>query len=105
MARGHGGRRGGSARPALRTGTAQDAVLEDVSHGSGLADFRLRWFRGERNVTQEAQGGGFGFELRRNRPKVFRLLVKPIVEDPGALCVAPRFNLEPLALRPPAPST
>ena len=72
-----------------------DVTLDDVSHGDGLADFGVRWFRGNRDITQEVRATGHAFGLKQSKARVFQGRVKPKVGNPGEICLAPRFHVEP----------
>jgi hypothetical protein len=89
------GPKGFFVKVADKTEHRQDGLLEDVSAGAGSANFKIRWFRGDENITSDVQGPGYGFGLKPGKPKVFRALVKPLNPDPGALCLAPRASVEP----------
>jgi hypothetical protein len=50
-------------------------------------DFDIKWFKGKQDVTHDAQTSGHEFTLRPNRPKIFRVRVKPAVGNPGPMCL------------------
>lgn len=60
----------------------------------GDPSYRLRWFKGRRNITSEVRGGGFEFGLRPRPARVFRLRIKATAA-PGEMCVGGQFHVMP----------
>jgi hypothetical protein len=52
-----------------------------------LGDYSVDWFKGKRDVTHDVQTSGYEFTLRQNRPRLFRAKLKPVVDNPGPLCL------------------
>lgn len=69
-------------------------TLDDRTSGDSPGDFKVRWFRNDRNVTAAAVSpAGYGFPLQSQTPKIFRLEIKPLVNNPGAVCPFGAFIL------------
>jgi hypothetical protein len=64
----------------------QTATLSEGAAGM-LGDFSAKWFKGKKDVSHDVQTSGHEFTLRPNRPKLFRVRVKPEVDNPGPLCL------------------
>lgn len=73
----------------------QDVLASDNSFGSGLADYEVRWFRGNAEITDEMQGIGSAFGLKPDHPKIVRARIKPLVADPGVFCLSTGFMIAP----------
>jgi hypothetical protein len=91
---------GGAARSfyfklANKTDHTQDVTLEDRSTADAPANVKFRWFRGDENITDDALGSGYAFKLKPGSPKVFRGQVKPLVDDPGEICLFSAFKAQP----------
>ncbi len=70
----------------------EEIELDDISNDPGN-DFKIRWYRGDTEITQHARNGGYGFQLDADERQKFRVRVKPRVADPGALCLTGRFTV------------
>ncbi len=70
----------------------EDVALKDISTDPGN-DFRIRWFRGKKEITEAARGAGYGFQFDANESRTFRARVKPRVANPGELCLTGRFDV------------
>src|SRR4051812_32611972 len=62
-------------------------VLDDRSAQRPHGDFNIRWFRGNHEITHRMNHGGLHFNLGVGKHKTFRASVKPLVGDPGELCL------------------
>lgn len=82
-------------RIASKADYAQDVTLEDRSNADVPGNVKFRWYRGDENITADAQGSGYEFKLKPDRTKIFRAKVKPLVEDPGEICLFGAFLLQP----------
>jgi hypothetical protein len=67
-------------------------TLVDASHADNLNHWRIRWYRGNHDITSQMSGSGYDFVLRAGKSKVFRAYVKPKTKHPGALCVEGNFD-------------
>ena len=52
----------------------------------GKAIYKTKYFKGDHNITQEVQGGGYEFTLK-DKPKKFRGVVKDIGNAPDPSCI------------------
>jgi hypothetical protein len=68
---------------------------DDRSAQRPHGDFNVRWFRGRHEVTHEMNHGGLEFNLGVGKQKTFRANVKPLVGNPGELCLAVGAFAEP----------
>jgi hypothetical protein len=67
--------------------------LTDASFAETASDYRIRWYRGEHDITQSAHStDGYVFKLAAQSNKVFRAKVKPRVSHPGGLCLVGEFT-------------
>jgi hypothetical protein len=80
---------------ANKTDQTQQMTLEDRSATRPPYDYRVRWFRNRSDITTAANGDGYHFKLAPGSPKIFRGYVKPMVDNPGELCLAGAFVLGP----------
>ena len=81
---------------ASKTDQKLDMRLVDESFGDGRSDFRIRWYRRDHNITQDAANDhGYLFGLKPGARKVFRSHVTPLVAHPGALCLSPTLTALP----------
>jgi len=70
-----------------------DLTLETLKSGSGAGDYRVRWFRGDKDITKEARDGEFAFGLRSGEKKTFEATLNPKVSNPGPVCIIPFFTV------------
>jgi hypothetical protein len=63
-------------------------TLDDRSEQRPHGDFNVRWFRGKHDITHQMNHGGLEFNLDVGKHKSFRANVKPLVGNPGELCLA-----------------
>jgi len=77
-----------------KTNHTQDVLAADDSFGS-LANYEIRWYRGNQEITDEMQGIGSAFRLRPDRPKLLRARIKAPVADPGGFCLNADFLVAP----------
>ena len=70
-------------------------TFDDRSDQRPHGDFNVRWFRGRHEVTHEMNHGGLEFNLGVGKQKTFRANVKPLVGNPGELCLAVGAFAEP----------
>jgi hypothetical protein len=56
--------------------------------------YKLRWFKGQRNITGDVRTSGFEFKLKPNARKTFRMRVTP-KDTPDEACVGGRFATSP----------
>ena len=66
---------------------ARGWTLSEYRGGPGTADFNTKWFDGGDNVTAEIEADGYEFRLKPDKPSVFRISIKPVVDDPGNMCL------------------
>jgi len=62
-----------------------DHLTEDT-FGS-QSDYKVQWFKGKTNITEDVQALGYAFGLRAGHARIFRVRVKPLVNDPEWLCL------------------
>jgi hypothetical protein len=70
-------------------------ALDDRSTQRPHGDFNIRWFRGKHEITHQVNHGGLDFNLAVGKHKTFRANVKPLVGNPGELCLAPGTFAQP----------
>lgn len=71
-------------------GLDHEVALFDKRLGDGLSDIKVRYYRGNDNITHDVRtGGGYGFDLSFGDPVRFRITLTPTVQNPGQLCVYP----------------
>lgn len=68
--------------------TKQAIRVVDARGGDDVDDFKIRWYRGRKDITAAARGDGDEFNLRSGDARRLRAHVKPVVANPGAACVA-----------------
>jgi hypothetical protein len=58
------------------------------------AAYKLRWFKGQRNITGDVRTSGFEFKLKPETRKTFRVRVTP-KDTPDEACLGGRFGTSP----------
>ena len=64
------------------TGENVDAEFDDNGSSSGLENFVVKWFRGDKNISSEVKGSGYDFPLKANKQAILR--AKLTHSDPGS---------------------
>jgi hypothetical protein len=70
------------------------AILTQDAVG-GANDYRIRWYRGAENITQDVKGWGYGFNLPSDSRRDFRVKVKPRSNNPDGLCLEAHMAGDP----------
>jgi hypothetical protein len=71
-------------------GSTHDVALFDQKCCDGSHDYRVRYFRGQNNVTQDARSDeGAHFNVAFGAPKLVRIEIEPRVAQPDAFCLYP----------------
>ena len=70
-------------------------AFDDRSAQNPHGNFNVRWFRGKHDITHQMTHGGIDFNLGVGKHKSFRANVKPLVNNPGELCLAAGAFAEP----------
>jgi hypothetical protein len=65
----------------------QTATLTEGSVGPGDADYQVKWFRGDEDISHDVQTSGYDFTLKPEKAKIFRVRVKPEADSPRKVCL------------------
>jgi hypothetical protein len=71
------------------SGEAYDATMTDDVLGPGDSDYRIRWFKGDKDITDKVRGPGYDFSVANNDEKRFRVRVKVRADNPKRICFRP----------------
>ena len=72
----------------------QEFTFEDDSFDPGRRDYRVRWFRGQQEVTDEVRSpGGYVFTLQGEKARIFEAVVKPVEPHPLEMCLVGRATV------------
>ena len=76
-------------------GHPEDVSLFDPGYSAGEEDgYRVKWFKGRRDITGSARAGTYDFKLRHNKTRMFRVRVHAVDTSSDA-CVFGDFEIEP----------
>jgi len=70
----------------------QDVSVEERRSGDGQDDYRIRWFRGDKDVTNDLRGPGYEFTFASDESRKFKATIKAKKANPGPLCLTPAFT-------------
>jgi hypothetical protein len=76
-------------------GHTENVSLFDEGYPFGSEDgYRVKWFKGRRDISNSTQGGTYDFKLKHNRRKTFRVRVHAVDTSSDA-CVLGDFQIKP----------
>ena len=64
----------------------QDATITEQVAGHD-EDYHVSWFKGKTDLSHDVQTSGYDFTLRPATPRLFRVRVKPLVDQPRKFCL------------------
>jgi hypothetical protein len=73
------------------TGDHDVALTEDLG-GAGMNDYRVRWYRGDKDITGNVRGLGYGWIFASDEIKKFEATVKAKGANPDPICVSAFFD-------------
>ena len=76
-------------RASNESGDPYDATLMDQATGPGKGDYKLRWFKGDQEITEAVRGSGYEFSVANQDQERFRVRVKVKANNPKRLCFVP----------------
>jgi hypothetical protein len=72
-------------------GHTEDFSLYDAGYPSAEDGYRVKWFKGRRDITHQSHGPHYDFSLKHGKSKVFRVQVHDIDTHQDA-CVIGEFD-------------
>ena len=75
-------------------GHTEDFSLADPGYPSAEDGYRVKWFKGRRDISNSTKGGTYDFKLKHNRRKTFRVRVHAVDTSSDA-CVLGDFQIKP----------
>jgi len=70
-----------------------DISLTEYKSGDGIVDYRIRWFKGGKRITEKVQGSGYEFVFASDETRTFEARIKAKDANPRPLCLVPRFEV------------
>jgi hypothetical protein len=72
-----------------KAANAEEVLLYEQA-GGYPEDYSIKWFKGKKDISHDVQTGVYEFTLRPDKPRLFRLRMKPDVPGkPRGVCITP----------------
>lgn len=76
---------------------AEHWYLKEAVGGPGAGDYKFRWFKGTKEITDEVEDAGHEFKLRAHKSRRFRVQVKVTAAGPPEdACLDPGIHPGPM---------